>query len=70
MADKPPAYSDQPLLHAIIILFITVSTITFLLRLASLRIGREKWQLGDMLALLGWLTFNAFMGLTLGMTAP
>jgi hypothetical protein len=67
MAERPPAYSDQPLLRAIIILFIIVSTITFLLRLASRGIGRVKWQLDDTLVLLGWLTFNAFMGLTLGM---
>ncbi|KAL2855633.1 hypothetical protein BJX68DRAFT_263988 [Aspergillus pseudodeflectus] len=65
MADQPHAYSDQPLLRAIIILFIIVSTIAFLLRLASRRIGRVKWQLDDTLVLLGSLTFNAFMGLTL-----
>jgi hypothetical protein len=67
MAEQPPRYSDQPLLRAIIILFIILSTIAFLLRLASRRIGHVKWQLDDTLALLGWLTFNVFMGITLGM---
>ncbi|KAL3486915.1 hypothetical protein BJX62DRAFT_241496 [Aspergillus germanicus] len=65
MADQPPTYSDQPLLRAIIILFIILSIISFLLRLTSRRIGHVKWQLDDILVLLGWLTFNAFMGLTL-----
>jgi hypothetical protein len=70
MADQPPTYSDQPLLRAITILFIILSTIVFLFRLASRRIGHLKWQLDDTLVLLGWLTFNAFMGLTLGRTLP
>ncbi|KAJ0421504.1 hypothetical protein BJY00DRAFT_109663 [Aspergillus carlsbadensis] len=72
MADQPSVHSEkylfesrQPLLRAIIILFIIVSTVAFLLRLASRRIGHVKWQLDDTLVTLGWLTSNAFMGLTL-----
>ncbi|KAL2827120.1 hypothetical protein BJY01DRAFT_255788 [Aspergillus pseudoustus] len=72
MAELAPVYSQeyltesrQPLLLSVVILFIVVSTIAVLLRLASRKVGHIKWQLDDTLVILGWLTFNAFMGLTI-----
>ncbi|KAL4934340.1 uncharacterized protein BDV17DRAFT_286057 [Aspergillus undulatus] len=42
-----------------------MSTINFLLRLLSRKVGKVKWQLDDTLVFLGWIFFNGFMGLTI-----
>ncbi|KAL3459190.1 hypothetical protein BJX64DRAFT_291443 [Aspergillus heterothallicus] len=69
----PPVYSEeylaesrQPLLQSVVILFIVISTVTVILRLASRKVGHVRWQLDDTLVILGWFTFNVFMGLTIG----